>query len=266
MEGIQQAVNDGNADQLVRLLSDNFNNDTGKLEKLKELLQKSTSVITSLINQSISQAAAVCIDVSDKPEDLVSATKLENAQFFEPRGRFNVSVLSTGILLEGKQSNAFIPWNSILHIAKVPNHASTKKEGEDLLVLKLSNSIRYNGKDTWNFVWVLSKTPPKPSNNTQSLLTESEIVSNAISTAWKDGKIVGIDKRIFQTVSSQKSFLRCHNGVQEGAIYPLSCGIVFIKPLVFIPNEDISSITAGRGGGSGNTRYVDLQVSLVLIF
>ena len=38
-------------------------------------------------------------------------------------------------------------------------------------------------------------------------------------------------------------------------------GLVFIKPLVFIPSENIASISAGRGG-SGNTRYVDLQVDI----
>lgn len=36
-----------------------------------------------------------------------------------------------------------------------------------------------------------------------------------------------------------------------------------MKPLLFIPAEDISSLTAGRGGGSGNTRYVDLKIETV---
>jgi hypothetical protein len=61
-------------------------------------------------------------------------------------------------------------------------------------------------------------------------------------------------------VSQQKPFIRCHKGVSEGAIYPLHCGLLFFKPLIFIPADEIASLTAGRGGGSGNTRFIDLQI------
>ena len=88
---------------------------------------------------------------------------------------------------------------------------------------------------------------------------ESDSICSQIQSFWKK-KIIGTDKALFQTVTTQKSFLRCYNGLQEGALFPLRCGIVFVKPLVFIPNEEIASLTAGRGGGSGNTRYVDLKV------
>jgi hypothetical protein len=40
----------------------------------------------------------------------------------------------------------------------------------------------------------------------------------------------------------------------------LKNGLIFVKPLLFIPTEDIASLSAGRGGGSGNTRYVDLEI------
>ena len=88
---------------------------------------------------------------------------------------------------------------------------------------------------------------------------ESDFICTHVQSFWKK-KIVGTDRSLFQTVATQKCFLRCYNGLQEGALYPLRCGIVFVKPLVFIPNEEIASLTAGRGGGSGNTRYVDLKV------
>jgi hypothetical protein len=65
---------------------------------------------------------------------------------------------------------------------------------------------------------------------------------------------------LFQTIAQQKEYLRCYKGIQEGAIYPLENGVVFVKPLLFLPAEEISSLTAGRGGGAGNTRYVDLKV------
>eukprot|EP01034_Spumella_vulgaris_P024683 gene24683-31053_t len=59
------------------------------------------------------------------------------------------------------------------------------------------------------------------------------------------------------------SLYRKMKGIQEGAIYPLENGVVFVKPLLFLPAEEISSLTAGRGGGAGNTRYVDLKIETV---
>ena len=70
---------------------------------------------------------------------------------------------------------------------------------------------------------------------------------------------------LFETVATNdaKPFLRCHRGTQEGAIYPLECGVVFIKPTLFLPADEIASINAGRGGGSGQTRFVDLIIETV---
>lgn len=65
---------------------------------------------------------------------------------------------------------------------------------------------------------------------------------------------------LFQSVVKQKPYLLCYKGIQEGALYPLKSGVVFIKPLLFIPADEIAAISAGRGGGTGSTRYVDLQI------
>ena len=64
--------------------------------------------------------------------------------------------------------------------------------------------------------------------------------------------------RVFLT-SKGDPFLRCYKGIQEGSLYLLSEGILFLKPIVFIAIEDIASLSAGRGG-SAQTRYIDLQV------
>ena len=104
---------------------------------------------------------------------------------------------------------------------------------------------------------------PNPSlrmNNTNDILTES----NAIILAIQEATNLSINRpqtSLFSTVRENKSYLKCYRGTQEGAIYPLQCGIVFIKPLLYIPTEEIASLSAGRGGGAGNTRYVDLIVS-----
>lgn len=36
-----------------------------------------------------------------------------------------------------------------------------------------------------------------------------------------------------------------------------------MKPLLYVPADAIASISAGRGGGTGTTRYVDLKMETV---
>jgi hypothetical protein len=273
--------------------SDTANN-VAILNNLKELLSKATTHVNAKIQKAVNEKALAemrqaseCIIVGDTSSQASSSidltqsekspsssssssdgvaivgmsqatrpdTVIDNAQFLEPRGRFNVSITNSGLLLQGKQS-LFAPWTKITHIARVPSHSSTKKEGEDVLAIKLSteNCVEMNGKPVKHLVWVVGNSI-NPTGE-----TESNMVSEAIQALWKK-RIGGINKSVFQTALNQKAFLRCYNGLQEGGLYPLKCGVVFIKPLVFVPIEEIASVAAGRGGGTGNTRYVDLHVS-----
>mmetsp|Transcript_8025 Transcript_8025/g.17445 ORF Transcript_8025/g.17445 Transcript_8025/m.17445 type:complete len:266 (+) Transcript_8025:132-929(+) len=55
-------------------------------------------------------------------------------------------------------------------------------------------------------------------------------------------------------------YIHCYSGVDSGILYPLKEGILFFKPMVFIPRKNIESITCGRGGSG--TRYIDLLVTV----
>ena len=87
---------------------------------------------------------------------------------------------------------------------------------------------------------------------------ECDVASALVSEGWK-GKIVTPRKELFVAANGKSVFLKCNKGIQEGALYPLSSGVLFVKPSVFLPSESIASITAGRGG-SATTRYVDLII------
>ncbi|CAN0145774.1 unnamed protein product [Ectocarpus sp. 8 AP-2014] len=57
------------------------------------------------------------------------------------------------------------------------------------------------------------------------------------------------------------SFVKCYHGVNEGSLFPLNQGLLFMKPGLFLPRSEIQEVVCGRGG-SATTRYVDLVVGL----
>jgi Histone chaperone Rttp106-like len=61
-------------------------------------------------------------------------------------------------------------------------------------------------------------------------------------------------------------YVACYSGVNDGVLFPTKAGLLFYKPVQFIPRSQLTSIACGRGGGSGggstSTRYVDLRLTV----
>jgi Histone chaperone Rttp106-like len=238
-----------------------FDGDINRLMSLKELLNLSVAEIDRSIAQTSNEEARKVGTVGE------AYIIIEEAQLIEPRGRFTVSMSLDGMLLEGKQVTTFVPWPKISHCACLPSTISTKREGEELLAILLGEPVKYNNKDITTLLWNLSKSVIKPLNANLPAGpingTEHYVVSTLLSTLGNQ-RIVLPDRVLFQSVASKKPFLKCYRGIQEGSLYPLKNGMIFLKPILFIPTEKIASLTAGRGGGSG-TRYIDLMVQSVNI-
>lgn len=235
------------------------------LRRLKDLLSKSASLVGAKLTALEKEVIHL-----DK-ESTEGAQVFSDTQFLEPRGRFCLRIGSESVVLEGKSGVGSFPLTSVTHLCLVPSHTSSKKEGEDYLIVIFSSPQKICGKNMNSIVLNLSKQLPKntpsssgaPANTDATDATEPLTESRRIGLAFKGAtglKVHVPSPRLFVSASQQKPFVRCHKGVQEGAIYPLSCGLVFFKPLIFLPADEIASFTAGRGGGSGNTRFVDLQV------
>ena len=130
------------------------------------------------------------------------------------------------------------------------------------MTIHLIDSKNCNGKVVSTLLWCLGKNDAKKYSamiNGRSLVgNESEVVSTLVAEGWK-GEIVKPRKEIFISSSGKSVFLKCNRGVQEGALYLLSSGILFLKPVLFLPSETVSTITAGRGG-CATTRYIDLKI------
>ena len=150
---------------------------------------------------------------------------IPDAQWTEPRGRFAVSISGEGILLEGKAMSSFIPWQNMSHYTCVPNKASIKKEGEELMAFLLSEPVKCNSKDTKTFLWNLSKSVMKEVSATNP--SSTSLVTTLIPTLRKMA-IVTPNKELFQSVTQQRPYLNSYKNIQEGALYPLKNGVIFL--------------------------------------
>jgi len=253
------------------VIIDDDNKDSGvdtttleKLHQLKDLLQKSITIITKNCNDVIKAAATKASSSSSSSSgEAETFLVLEEAQFVEPRGKFKATINKGGLFLEGKQGNLFINWSNFARSACIPSSSSSKKEGEDILVFVLSEPVKLNNKDISNFQWILNKSDKKvvnitfDSNNVSG--TEAAIIPKLVRRLTD--KSVDIPRpAIFSSKTKDRPYLLCHKGIQEGAVYPMKSGVIFVKPLLYIPFNEIASVSAGRGGTQVTTRYVDLII------
>lgn len=229
-----------------------------QLRQLKDVMSKCLPVLTNKITsmEKLSSSADM------KHEDTI--IKISDVSFHEPRGKFHVFMTPTALFLEGKQFNVNIDWTNIQSMMLVASNSTAKKEGEDLLALKLIRPVRCLNRDIQHYLMTLSKHDSKNLevdwNNYKLSGNESFVVSSLAEKLW--GQPLAVPQPYyFQSISGQKSYVKCYRGIQEGALYPLPNGLLFIKPMLFIPANEIASLTAGRGGSTASTKYIDLVVS-----
>jgi hypothetical protein len=85
----------------------------------------------------------------------------------------------------------------------------------------------------------------------------TDVVQEVLSTAT--GLTISKPSNTIFSSSKGAPFVRGYHGIQEGSLYLLGAGVLFIKPVIFLPVSAIDSVLAGRGG-SATTRYIDLKI------
>jgi len=105
-----------------------------------------------------------------------------------------------------------------------------------------------------------SKSTPCPGTNTTLANCQAHLASLtkvANRSLLKGGK----DPMSFKSAISSLPYIKATLGASQGNLHLIDIGILFLKPLVFLPCESIASIDCGRAG-AGNCSSFDLVVEM----
>ncbi|CAB1112107.1 unnamed protein product [Ectocarpus sp. CCAP 1310/34] len=200
---------------------------------------------------------------------------LENVQLLQPRGRFDLVLRKGGVTIAGKAGDVFVSWQNVRHIISLPRPEGFNwgkvldpddPAGSDLIALPLKSPVPFRKSKT---SMVLLQPDPKAKHSEVSISVDgvSHQVSGSQGTLVMSAlkllsrvQQVAPDRGLFASRDG-KSFVKCYHGVNEGSLFPLKQGLLFMKPALFLPRADIQEVVCGRGG-SATTRYVDLVVGL----
>mmetsp|Transcript_4851 Transcript_4851/g.7382 ORF Transcript_4851/g.7382 Transcript_4851/m.7382 type:complete len:403 (+) Transcript_4851:51-1259(+) len=228
---------------------------TSDLKKLKDLLVKCTTRLSHMISMESNKSLETTMTSSGS-----SLLTIEGAQFIEPRGRVDTTISDTGLFMQTKTENCFIKWENVETSILLPSPNCAKKEGEVLLFLHMRTPVVYKTKPLNIICWNLSNGGKdyRAQFSLVHFTGKESVVVGGLVQALLGRPHAKENAALFQS-STGTSFLRCHKGVKEGVLFPLEVGILFFKPPLFLPRDNVASITAGRGG-SAMTRYIDLTV------
>jgi len=185
---------------------------------------------------------------------------LSQQSFQTPRGTFDVEFISDGkIILHGKSSQHVIEVENIEMVFALPSHV-----GSSRLMLALRSEIQF-GKSKSDVLLATPKPSPKMSHLSMTTLKESpnnllEAATSVDETPmnlWKlilsehsrEPRWVEPDLAFFSS-STSKSFVKCFYNVQDGLLFPLKEGLIFInKPALFLRRQSLSRLEIGQGAG-----------------
>lgn len=230
-----------------------------KLMSLEKVLQGCSNYLAELIKKESKRIVSTSCEASTGTNDTIF--EHPDASFLEPRGKFSVVLREKGLLVEGKSGNFFLPWSNVTALISLPNPSTTKKGTDIFLFFILKEIIPFGKRQLKTACWNLSQGQSSDISISYGPLHFKGNITDAIpklSSALVLKPLAIPDNSVFRTPSG-KNYLSCYKGVQEGVIFPLKEGVLFFKPPLFIPSEEVESIVAGRGGSSV-TRYIDLKV------
>jgi len=232
-------------------------NDKESLQRIKDFLPKVLNSATDKLRTLNAEQS------SELKSDFGMLLKLADVSIVEPRGKYDILLRSQGIEVIGKGISSFSDYKNICNFFCLDSAECQKPDKERLIVILFKESIRLGNKDVTNLVLRSNQLQDDGMRKERSISNEGSVILNSF---WKiifeklQGiKIIYPNPALFQTTKS-RLYLKCNKGTQDGSLFFLGNGILFLRPFFFIPIHCITSISAGRGGNCTNTSYIDLTV------
>jgi structure-specific recognition protein 1 len=167
-----------------------------------------------------------------------------------PRGKFDVHFLKNALKIHGPSHDYKIPYKNILKAFLLP-----KPDGVHInFVLSLSSALRGQGNTNYPFLVFQFK------NKNEKSIQLSHIEKYPGLKSPIEGELFDIMAKLFKHIinigviipgsfknSKNSSSLKCSLKTNEGYLYPLERGLIFIhKPVAYISLEEIKQVECSR--------------------
>ena len=190
--------------------------------------------------------------------------------FVQPRGKFDVHVTDSSLVLTstGKQpSTTLVPFTSLAQLVAVPD--INRKDRCVLLSLRSTAAPIAVGKTVLHQLLLKIDTTRKttdakafslpPHQQPPSTTTVADHFQATLCQHCPLLPVVTPQPDTFKSTAATAS-ISCYYGTNDGQLYPLSAGLLFIqRPVVWVALETVDGIEVRRSGGG---KTFDLKVGV----
>lgn len=265
---MEAAVRAKDANALAALVTQHLG---GRSDLATQLLQAAVQVLATADSLPKTESSVPKLDVANgtpqQGADDAEFLTLNNLSLVVPRGRFDLSLMVSGLKLIGKGVVLGpVHWADVSNVIKLPKSTYHPRSGMPpkafYIVMVLRKPLAVGKQQHSCIVINADGLKPLSKINAQGLArgrgakiaavasgcTDSEAEGSTLPNLLSAAVGVGIDQH--DPKMCELEWVRAHRGVDEGALYALPVGFVFLpRPAMFIPAKELAGITAGRGGG-----------------
>ena len=257
----------------------------GPLQQLKQL------VATADADQAQALATELKALVKQCEQRIVDARKAASSQnlgevrwtadatCLQPRGKATLRVGDNAIVVVNPKDGAVkgeFPFSSMKAAFTLPpTEKSQPSEAATLLLAasvtapkpatKITSKLMQDAFKKASLALTLndkySKATPCPGTSGTLATAVSTQLSTLAKVANRSLLKGGKDPMSFKSAISSLPYIKATLGASQGNLHLIDIGILFLKPLVFLPCESIASIDCGRAG-AGNCSSFDLVVEM----
>lgn len=202
---------------------------------------------------------------------------LENVSLLSPRGKYNMLFGTDGLQLQGTKGLTSY-YKDIQCVLKLPKRDAVQSNvvGEYLFVLYFATPIpARQGKSkciAWQVkvkdtrTWKVEAFHANGKSKRINTKNTVNLMDDVLQFVLKPMNIVRtypeipISPNAFQS-SDMQVYVKCYYKTSNGILYLLPEGLFFLSPMLFLPRDDILTITSGRDGAASSKTF-DLFVGL----